>query len=273
MGYAIETVVGSLTAAATATAQPYIPGNGQSFNVRALAPNSVAHIEAVWANSTDVGFPRIRSPRLHDDVVGTEFLSRVGDVVPPLNPCFSEEVYSQDSLTVEDLFVAAPTVGHIEQIGYQIYYDDLPGVAANMQPWSQVESAIQSYYGVYVTPESNATVGEWGVGVAINSSQDNFKANSYYAWLGYEVSVNSEITAVAMQGTDIGNLFVGGPGTTDGLVTRNWFPYQEEANGKPSIPVINSQNKGATLVQVFANVASTAYEVSLIFAYLGPTGA
>lgn len=272
MGYAIETVVGSLAAVATATPQPYTPGNGQSFNVRALAPNSTASIESVWANSTDAGFPRIRSPRLHDDVVGVEFLSRVGDLVPALDQCFTQTVYSQDSLTVEDYFAVAPVVTDIEQIGFQVYYADLPGVAANMQPWAQVENAIQSYYGVYAAPESNATVGEWGVGVAINSIQDNFKANSWYAWLGYEVSVDAEITAIALQGTDIGNLFVGGPGTANGLVTRNWFPDQEKANGMPSIPVINSQNKGATLLQVFANVASTTYDVSLIFAYLGPTG-
>jgi hypothetical protein len=271
MGFAVETVVGSYAAVAATGAQAYTPGNGQSFNVRALAPNTNAHLETIWTNSQDAGYTRIRSPRLHDDVVGIEVQHNIGDATPLEAECFTQMLYSQDSLTVEDYFTSAPTVTDVQQVGFQVYYDDLPGVSANILPWAQVKPMIQSYYGVYVDPESNATVGEWGVGVPINSEQDNFKANSWYALIGYLTP--TLFTAFALQGTDIGNLFVGGPGAVDPLITRRWFPYMEEISGFPSIPVINSQNKGATQVQVFDKTASTHYPIGLLFAYLGPTGA
>jgi hypothetical protein len=43
----------------------------------------------------------------------------------------------------------------------------------------------------------------------------------------------------------------------------------ETESGRPSIPVINSQNKASTLIQVASETASTAYPISLLFAYLG----
>lgn len=269
MGLAVETVVGSLVSVATATAQPYTPGNGQSFNVRATNGQTVAWLEAMWTKSLDAGYTRVRSPRLHDDVIGIEAQHFVGNASPLLSEYFEQELYSQDSLIVEDFFTAAPTVNDVQQIGLQVYYDDLPGVAGNYMTWAQISPMIKSYMGVYVNPSSSATVGQWGVGVALNSSQDVFKANSYYALIGYETP--TLFTAFSVLGSDLGNLQVGGPGSIDPKITRQWFPYMEVESGKPSIPVINSQNKQSTLVQVFNSVASTAYPISLIFAYLGTT--
>lgn len=267
MGQAIETVVGSLVAVATATAQPYTAGNGQSFQVRATNGTTEAHLEALWTKSLDAGYTRIRSPRLHDDVIGIEAEHYIGNASPLLCEYFSTLLYSQDILIVEDFFTAAPTVNDVQQIGFQVYYDDLPGVAGNYQSWAQVQPQIQSYMGVYTLPISNATVGQWGVGVALNSSQDVFKANSSYALIGYHTP--TLFTAWSILGSDLGNLQVGGPGSIDPKITRNWFPYMEMESGRPSIPVINSQNKQSTLVQVFHSVASTTLPLSLIFAYLG----
>lgn len=269
MGAAIETVVGSYAAAATTGAQAYTAGNGQSFQVRATNGSTMAHLETVWNQAQDAGYTRIRSPRLHDDVIGIESQHFIGNLSPLLMENFTQVLYSQDSLIVEDYWVAAPTAAHVQQIGMQVYYDDLPGVAGNFMTWAQVAPMIQSYMGVYCLPSSNATVGQWGVGVALNASQDVFKANSLYALIGYETP--TAFTAFSILGSDLGNLQVGGPGSIDPKITRNWFPQQEVASGYPSIPVINSQNKQSTLVQVFDKVASTSYPISLLFAYLGQT--
>jgi hypothetical protein len=269
MGLGIETVVGSYAATATTGAQAYTPGNGQSFQVRATNGTTVAHLAGVWTKSTDAGYTQIKSPRLHDDVIGIQAEHYIGNTSPLLDENFDQTLYSQDTLTVQDYFTTAPTANDVQQVAMQIYYDDLPGVAGNYMTWAQVAPMIQSYMGVYVAPASNATVGQWGVGVALNSSQDVFKANSWYALIGY--TTPTLFTAWSILGSDLGNLQVGGPGSVDPKITRNWFPYLEQVNGMASIPVINSQNKQSTLIQVFHSAASVTLPIGLIFAYLGTT--
>lgn len=276
MGYAIETIPGSYTAAASTGAQAYTAGTQQSFQVRALAANAKASIRALWTQSQDAGYTRIRSPRMHDDVVGFQFAHLVNNTSPLGLECIDQEVFSQDTLTVEDYFTAAPGT-NVQQVGFQVYYDDIPGIAANYWTWAQVQQAMAAapvpnqYLGVYVLPVPAGTVGAWGTGLALNSSQDVFKANSWYGLIGYECP--TRVTAWSILGTDLGNLYVGGPGSVDPIITRTWFKRMEDYTGLPSIPVINSQNKGSTLVQVFDITTATAKPIGLIFAYLGPTGA
>lgn len=274
MPQAIETVFGAYAAVASTGLQPYTPANGQSFSVRACNGATPAHLGALWSNSADVGFPRIRSPRLHDDVNGLQTLRSVSDPSPLLDGSMLNTLFSQDALTVEDLFLAAPTVTDVQTIAFNVYYDDLPGISANMMTWAQVKSLVAAapipnqWMGVFVEPETSASVAQFGAGAALNSSQDVFKANSLYALIGYEV--DTDFTGFAIQGSDIGNLLYGGPGTTDAKITRNWFVEQEMITGLPSIPVINSQNKQATNIFAFDVVPSTTYSVNLIFAYCGP---
>jgi hypothetical protein len=269
MGAAIETVAASLTPAATATAQAMTPATGQSFNVRATASPSVAHLEALWAPSQAPGDLRIRSPRLHDDVNALRFASPLASSEPVAKDCFAQTLYSQDQLIVEEVYTAAPLVTDLAQAFMQVYYDDLPGIQGNYMTWAEVVAKVVSYFTLPVEPSSAAVFGDWGPGVAINSSVDVFKANSWYALLGYICPV--EFGAMSILGTDLGNLMVGGPGSVRTDETRDWFKSMEDASGKASIPVINSQNKGATLVSVFDATTATAFEISLIFAYLGPT--
>lgn len=273
MGLAKETVFASYAAAAATGLQAYTAAPGQSFQVRACNGPTPAHLTALWVNAADAGYARVRSPRMHDDVNGVQVQKPVADPSPLINGYFDNTLFSQDTLTVEDLFTTAPTVNDVQQIAYDVCYDDLPGIAANYMSWAQVKSLLANapvanqYMGVAVNPESNATVGQFGAGVALNSVNDVFKANSWYALLGYEV--DTTFTGFTVLGTDLGNLNVGAPGVTDPKITRSWFVDQEMITGRLSIPVINSQNKGSTFVQAFAPVASTTYPVNLIFAYCG----
>lgn len=269
MGYAIETVIGYGLNAAAATTQPLTAGLTQSFSVRATGGSTPISLETMWASFQDPGYFRVKSPRLHDDVTGIELQALGTNVSPLANEYFSQPLYSQDLLAVSAFFTAAPTATHHSFGAMNIYYDTLPGVNANFKTWAEVSAMIQSYYGVYVVPKSSATVGNWGAGVAMNQKQDQYKANSWYALLGYLTP--TAIDAISIQGTDLGNLQVGGPGSIDPLITRRWFAEQEVVTGKPSIPIINSQNKGSTLVKVASATATTTYPISLLFAYLGPT--
>jgi hypothetical protein len=127
------------------------------------------------------------------------------------------------------------------------------------------------YLGVEVLPATSSTAGQLGAGVALNSTDTNFKANSWYAILGYDVSV--VCATVVIQGTDTGNLKVGGPGALNVIDTRRWFCKLDEILGVPSIPVINSANAGSTLV--FANdiAGGTTIPTTLHTLYLGPSAA
>jgi len=267
MGYGIETVAGILTNAATATAQAMTAAATQSFNIRATANGSApVTCEAVFADFQDPGDFRFRSPRLHDQANAVRVATIPSYFGSLLDEYFQQTLYSQDNLTVEGVFTVAPTVNHIS-LGYlQVYYDDVPGIAANYRPWSGVQPNIQDYLVVPVNPSSSATAGQWGAGVAINSTVDVFKANTPYALIGYVAPV--AFGAWTIQGVDVGNLQVGGPGVANPIDTRRWFAYMESVSGKPSIPIFNSQNKGNTLVFVSDRTLSTAFEISLVFAQL-----
>ena len=267
MGYGIETVAGILTNAASTGAQAMTAASTQSFNIRAAASNtSPVTLETVWADFQDQGDVRIRSPRMHDTANALRVATIPSYFGALLDEYFEQPLFSQDNLTVEGYFTVAPTVNHISLAFLQIYYDDVPGIAANYRPWSGVQPNIVDYLAVPVSATSNATAGQWGAGVAINSSVDVFKANTSYALLGYIAPV--AFGAWSIQGVDVGNLQVGGPGVANPIDTRRWFAYQELQSGKPSIPIINSQNKGNTLVYVSDRTLSTAFEITLLFAQL-----
>lgn len=268
MGIARETVIGYKKVAASATAQALTPGLTQTFTVRAAPMTSAISIQSMWASFQTPGFFRIRSPRLHDDVTGIEVKANATNVSPLASKYFKQPVVSQDLLTVEAFFTAAPTVTHAAFGAYNVYYTTLTGINANFKTWAEITPMVISYYGVYLTVVSSATIGNWGAGVAINNKQDQFKANSSYALIGYNTP--TAIDAISIIGSDLGNLRFGGPGSIDPKITSYWFADQELDTGMASIPVINSQNKAATLVSVASATATTTYQISLLFAYLGP---
>jgi hypothetical protein len=263
----MELVGFSLVDAATATAQPMTALNGQTATIRATANgNAPVTLQGIATDFQDAGDFRVRSPRMHDDVNAIRIAAPAGVPQWGANEYFSQPLYSQDTLTVEAVFTAAPTVSHIS-LGYlNVFYADVPGISAVLRSAGEVMPNIVDILAVPVTPTSSATAGNWGAGVALNSSVDVFKANTLYALLGYVCPV--AFGAWSIQGVDVGNLQVGAPGTTQVRDTRGWFGYMSDETGLPCIPVINSQNKASTLVNVSAIATATALEVTLIMAQL-----
>jgi hypothetical protein len=82
--------------------------------------------------------------------------------------------------------------------------------------------------------------------------------------------VSAECGNVSVQGSDTGNVQVGGPGSVALIETRRYFKDLSEATGLPLIPVINSANKASTNVFVSHTTASTTIVVDLVFGYMGP---
>jgi hypothetical protein len=273
MGLARETILGrvaSLTGGSTF--DPLTPQDGQSFTVRSYVDGSEAYLEDVWAaNDTSAFQLSIKSPRMHDDVKGILLASSPldqvnGDAI--FNPQtlvpgeIQQRLYSTDALTVSANGTAADKFGAVLNVRYQ----NLGGVSGRFATWEQIRGNVRNYLGLLVQPTSSATEGALGVGVALNSADQRLKADTDYALLGYTQS--AALLAVVLNGVDLGNLNVGGPGAWDQGSTGDFFIKQSKAYDTPAIPVINSNNQGGTNVAIADIIGGTTADVTLIFAEL-----
>jgi hypothetical protein len=265
---ALETINTYGTGNGSLTTLAHVADPSQSLAIRSSNGLPSAYLFGIWAMMGAAADLSIFSPRMHDDVHGIQLRVQASKSDPLFDYAQDQAMYSQDTPTVQSVFGSAPSNAVAEQAGYNIYYDDLPGISANLMSWAQVESQIISFYGVKVSCTSSATPGALGAGSAINSVYDNFKANQRYALLGYQVS--AECGNVSVQGSDTGNLQIGGPGSIAPIETRRYFIDISNASGRSCIPVINSANKASTNVFVSHTTASTTIIVDLLFAYLGP---
>lgn len=264
MGKAIDTVAGSVTNQTSLTAVTLASGDSLAIRSYPFTGAPSAHIETVWGKQATAGAARIRSPRLHDNVQGLRFAS-VGTAPRSLLPDeFEQNLYPQDQLTVELTSGGADS----SVVFLQNYYTDLPGIDANLKTYDEVKPLIESYSLVSVTCNFTLALGTWGTGRAINADNDNFIVNRYYAVLGYEVS--GSVGAVAIRGSDTGNLRVAGPGTTEVLETREWYVRMSRATGLPYIPCFNSANRASVLVDLCDNVANPNITVVFYLALLRP---
>lgn len=268
MGEALEIIAGDITGVVAAgTYTGITPHSGNSLTVRNAADDADIRLLTVWADVQVGNSLRIRSPRLHDNVQGMRFETIASDLKPLLDPMFSQKLIPQDVLVVEmDESTAAADV---QTACALIYYKDLPGIAGRFIGPEELKNRMVNILTVENTIDSGAG-GDWLGSEAINAEFDLLKANTDYAILGYLVSV--ECAAVRYRGSDIGNLGVGGPGTeTERDLTENWFIYLSERSGLNLIPVFNSANKSAMLIDVAQDENGGDPVVTTILAQLMPS--
>lgn len=262
MGKALELVIGRATnPGATLTA--VTPGSGDSFTVKAVSGGAI-WLENMWAQEGSAGIVRVRSPRLHDNVQGIRFRVPASVIRALLADNVRQKLYSQDNLTVE----IAGGAAEVDALALMVHYEDLGGVDGRLATYDQVAPRIQNILTQEVACTTSATAGDWPAGSALNATFDLLKANTDYAILGYEV--DAACLAVTVRGPDTGNVRTGGPGPTEPLETRDWFVSLANAIGAPAVPVVNSANKGATVVSVASTAASATVNVNLVIAELSP---
>src|SRR4029077_4782849 len=201
------------------------------------------------------GTLRVRSPRLHDFQQGIRMripAALSGPTYPGLSEsAFQQVLIAQDTLTIEQTGGGA----EIDSGSLLLYYDSLPGVASRLCASADVKKYGVSIIGQEVSVTTLAN-GNWSGQVAINSSFDNFKANTDYALLGGMVDTRN--TSIRIQGVDTGNLGVGFPGEPNlRALTNNWFAALSDVTGFSLIPVFNSANKTGILVDAQSNAAAT----------------
>jgi len=274
MPKALETLVGYVSSGTGSGTFDALSNNAnQAYVVRAYQPGTAAYLENVWGSTSAASWLlSIKSPRLHDDVLGLEFAvgayTNTGSTVifnpQELMPGPQEQMlYSTDTLSV----TAAATTATNKFLGvFNVRYEDLGGVSARLYDWQTIKPLIKNFVGFEVTPVASGTVGLFGAGVALNSQSTRWKANTDYAFLGYSTSI--PVSAIVINGVDVGNLYVGGPGLPNTADTGMFFVDQSVKTGFPHIPVINSLNVGGTFCYIADVTASTAPLVVLHFAEL-----
>lgn len=273
MGYARETIVGyvdSLTGSTTFDA--LTPNTNQSYTVRAFPDGAQAYLEDVFtASAAHPILLSIKSPRMHDDVLGIEIAGNplaVGSAAADFNPqsgiagYLQQQLYSTDVVSVTANGTAADAMVGV----FNVRYSNLGGVSGDFFSWPQIQPLIKNLVGILVQPQASATVGVLGAGVALNSTTSRLKADKDYALLGYQVSI--PVAAVVVNGVNVGNLNVGGPGSFIAEDSGAFFVERSIRYGVPAIPVINANNAGGTFVSVADVVASTHPNVTLIMGEL-----
>lgn len=260
MPRALYLSAGFFTAAGAGT-NTATPMAGDTFNVPNFNSGN-GYLENLWAEGAVSDWVAVRSPRMHDNNQGIR-LRTAGSLIVPLLPFeLDQTLYSGDQPTVSLDATGAGTTA----IATLYSFDDMPGVQPRLASWADISSRIENISGVDVALGAVGAIGQYSAGVAINSSFDNFQADSDYALLGYETSAS--VLAVAVTGQDTGNLKVGGPGVADPKVTRDFFIRLATQTTRPCIPIIAANNKGGTLVAQTDNSAAAAQHVTLIMAQL-----
>jgi hypothetical protein len=240
---ALDTVTSTGTAIGATLAATTI-ASGDSFQIKNGAPNSDIWLVNAWADNQVAGEVRIRSPKMHDNVDAIRSRVQVGVVKPLLPLGAPQRLYPQDVEIVE--LAGSAVAGDIESVVQQIYYADLQGQNARLFPWEQIRPRIKNVIGVRLAITLGSTAGYNGAR-ALNADVDLLRANTDFALLG--MTTNTECAAVCLRGPDTANLRVAVPGEPD--LTEDaawWFRLLSMHYGLPTVPVLNSANKGATLV-------------------------
>lgn len=262
---ALELITGFVTAPST-TFTAWTLASGNSLTIRNAPLETNIRLLSAWADQQTAGNLRIRSPRLHDNVQGIRLLAVASEVEPLLPMYGAQKLISQDTLTIEQ--TGSATAGDIETGAILVYYDQLPGIDARFLSPEDVNQRTVNLVG-QENSLATGTTGGYSGEESIVAEFDNFKANTDYALLGYLVS--AECASIRWRGTDTGNLGVGGPGNElRKQLTANWFVALSHAFGIPLIPVFNSANKNAILIDAAQDENGTDVIVTSIFAQLAP---
>jgi hypothetical protein len=262
MPRALDTVTGFVTAPG-AVFTPWTMATGDTLAVRAAMPNSNIWLIGAWAWNQVAGVMRVRSPRLHDNVQGIRMRTPaniIANKIPErLTSGVAQKLFTQDTLIVEQ--TGSGVGGQIETGSLLIWYDDVPGLAGRFIDQPTLKKNGVNIMGQEVSVTTGIAGGYSG-GVAINSTNDNFKANTDYALAG--IVCDTRVSTVCVRGVDTANLRVSCPGEpTFSDETDNWFISLSAATGIPMIPVFNSQNKGAIIVDAVSQQVAVTTVITL----------
>lgn len=238
------------------------PGSGDTFAVRNMPGGQNATLEGVWAQQAAAGVVRIRSNRIHDPAQAIRYRVASNVIRELTDDCENQILRSQDALIVEQSGGAAET----DSLSLLINYPSIDGLNARLATWEQIKGRIVNIMTQEVPVAGPVTAGDWSPGTVINTAFDTLKAGVDYACLGY--ITDTACNAIALRGSDSGNVRIGGPGPLEPLETRNWFRKMSQFMNAPAIPIFNMANKLAISAFVALNTAAGTVNVGFNLAEL-----
>jgi hypothetical protein len=248
---------GSFEALAAAT--------GESLSVRWFGDGTTVELLDVWGadSATKCQFS-IRSPLLHDNTRGMRFghmfnptLSAAdGNPQVYLAPYWKQPYQPTDTLIVEANGTAADRVVFTQLLKYTTP----TATGGRFVSHAEAEARFKNLVGILVTPTGAAT-GDFGTGVALNSSDDRLKANTDYALVG--ATSDLVFTTARITGPDTANFDVSWPGSWQEDIQAGYFYEMSRRWQEPLCPVINANNKGNTNISVASVDGATAPNIVL----------
>lgn len=260
---AIDTVAFFATAgAASAFPTALAAAPGDSLSIRNFPAGQTAALTSIMYDAGGSERFRIASANMHDNETGITFEPAETPAQFLLPQDASVAMYAGDTPSLYGGIAAAGTIAG----ALQVYYSQLPGIAARLHSWGDIAGNVRYYKSVEVDLAAVA-VGAW-TDTLITTTEDQLHAGKDYAVLGYQCS--EALTVVGVKGSATGNLRVCGPGASSTLDITEYFVYMSESQKMPYIPVFNSDDRNAFYVSAFnhAAVAGAAAHVYLILAEL-----
>src|SRR5882762_11873275 len=99
MGRAMELISGTVTNPG-ATITPWTMNSGDSNTVRNFPAASRAWLEDAWCQQATAGYLQVKSPRMHDNLVGIQTFVTPADSAGLYPEQLSQLLYPQDTLTI-----------------------------------------------------------------------------------------------------------------------------------------------------------------------------
>lgn len=225
------------------------PGTGDSATFFNVPQGSAAYLGEIWG--VDDASPcelSVYASRFHDQTYGIRMNVPDGDLVAPtdrsslLSPAgLDQPIFPSDVLTVQANGTAADNINAT----LVLYYPDIPGIASRLATYDYVRSNMKNLVGIRCSVVAGA--GNWGASVALNATDNRLHANTDYAVLGW--TTQTPCAAIGLAGIDTGNLRVGGPALSQPEHDSMLFVDFARSYNQALIPVINSNNAGATYLQ------------------------
>jgi len=249
---------GNTACPAAETALPLVAGD--SAVVRNFDSSKKAFLLGIHPHIQSGGIIRIKSPRMHDNVSNFRIDSELS-MHNPIMLAAPQPLFAQDQINVTANLTTG--AGDINLINLLLYYEDLPGSNGNYQDWNTVRVKIRNIMTCTETFAIGATFA-WSGTQIIVADEDLLKANTNYAVLGLGNALFGLESSI--RGSDTGNLRVGFP-TFHDIYNNIEFQFVEYSKyfGLPTIPIINSANKGNTFIESIGNENTNGANVSNIY--------
>lgn len=259
-----ELITGYVTAPGT-TLTDITMNSTDSLRIRHFDQGKKAWLVAAWTLNQGAGELVIKSPKMHDAVQNIKLIAPANYCWPLLPIDNPTPIYSDDLLTVQ--LSGSATAGDVECVALLIAYEDMPASQGRYATADEVRSRTKNLLTIKCDLGTLTATGYAGA-QAIIADTDLLKAGTDYAILG--CISNLEVGAVCIRGADTGNLRIGMPSdTTEYDLLCNWFVLLSDELGWPTIPIMNSENKNNTYVEVAKNETSQAVILYWLLAELG----